>query len=194
MHGAEGGVAAVVGPVGVDHPDLGDGGVAALARGSSPGRTRCRPGPWPGRSSAMKAARPASSRSRKPSSVSTVGGHGQLHAPASARLVQRGLARLHGVDHVALDRRPRPRRTSAPSSTYTFAARTSGALALADAAGCTRWRSRRAGRTGRAGTPPRRRRRPPPPGISLGGHVGLRLAEHRGHALREQLVVMPSTS
>ena len=30
-HGAEGGVAAVVGPVGVDHADLGDGGVAMLA-------------------------------------------------------------------------------------------------------------------------------------------------------------------
>ena len=29
--GAEGGVAAVVGPVGVDHADLGDGGVAVLA-------------------------------------------------------------------------------------------------------------------------------------------------------------------
>ena len=31
QNGAEGGVAAVVGPVGVDHADLGDGGVAALA-------------------------------------------------------------------------------------------------------------------------------------------------------------------
>ena len=29
--GAEGGVAAVVGPVGVDHADLGDGGIAVLA-------------------------------------------------------------------------------------------------------------------------------------------------------------------
>ncbi len=66
--GTEGGVAAVIGPIGVDHADLGDGGVAifiaeVLLQKAMSASSMARP------RSEIKAARPASSNSRKPSST-----------------------------------------------------------------------------------------------------------------------------
>ncbi len=109
--GAEGGVAAVVGPIGVYHPDFGDGGVPVLiaevllAEGDVclvHGKAAI----------GDKNARPASSSSRKPSSTSDGLGLGGLHVQRLGQ-VERGDASLDGVHHVVLDGidgGPRPER------------------------------------------------------------------------------------
>ena len=101
QNGAEGGVAAVVGPVGVDHLDLGDGGVALL--GAEVGLAE------------LNVAQVHSKAVVGDELLQLVlaqlveafqhlhrGGHGVLHFQGSL-LVQRSLAGLHRVDDVLLD-------------------------------------------------------------------------------------------
>ena len=107
QHGAEGGVAAVIGPVGVDHLDLGDGGVAA-----SPQRKYS----WQNARSPRSMARPVLvDELLQARLVQLVEAVQHLHrrrardSPSSGwpRCLERSLAGLHRVDDVLLDRLPR---------------------------------------------------------------------------------------
>ena len=101
--GAKGGVAAVVGPVGVDHADLGDRGHPALA-----GKVALAEGDV--REVHGQAALVDEGLELRGVKLEEavehlhVRGLGVVLAQRGARL-EGGLARLHGVDHVVLDRR-----------------------------------------------------------------------------------------
>ena len=97
-HGAKGGVAAMVGPVGVDDADLGDGGIAVLVLKILLAKRDVRL--VRGRS-AMKAARPASCHSRG-EAVDDLDwlGLGNILGKGFGEL-ERGQARLDGIHHVA---------------------------------------------------------------------------------------------
>ncbi len=100
-HGQEGGVAAVIGPVGVDHADLGDGGVAAFfcKIGLAEGYIRLVHGKAVGldkRAQALLVERTEAFERLDPGGdlIAKAQGLGQLH---------RGLAGFHRVDDVFFD-------------------------------------------------------------------------------------------
>ena len=115
QNGAEGGVAAVIGPVGVDHLDLGDGGVAVLLAEVLLAELRCPP---------RSMARPSiGDELRQAGLVQLAEAVEHLDrarargTPCSgSRGVERSLARLHRVDDVVLDGLDAGSSVRAPSS------------------------------------------------------------------------------
>ena len=178
QHGAEGGVAAVIGPVGVDHLDLGDGGVATLL-----GEVRAAEldvGQIHGQAALVdETGQLVIGKGSEALDDLHVGraleGHGQ-----SVARIQRGLAGLHRVDDVALHGLHVVFSQIAFQVVHHRRAH-SGALALADELDAL---ARRIGALVElAGQKLHgEHRRAVGLGQLEGGGVGLRLGEHRGHA------------
>ena len=178
QNGAEGGVAAVIGPVGVDHLDLGDGGVATLL-----GEVRAAEldvGQIHGQAALVDETGQLvigkGSEALDDLHVSrALEGHGQ-----SVARIQRGLAGLHRVDDVALHGLHVVFSQIAFQVVHHRRAH-SGALALADELDAL---ARRIGALVElAGQKLHgEHRRAVGLGQLEGGGVGLRLGEHRGHA------------
>ena len=187
QHGAERGVAAVIGPVRVDHLDFGDGGVAplfgeVLLAERDVGQVHGQPAVSDERRQARLI------QLQEPAHRLHHARHGLLHVQRLAH-IKRRLARFDGVDHVVLDGGDVLVGQRALQHVHLRAAHL-GALALADQLDA--FACRIGALVELAGKVLHGEHRHP---VRLGHlqrrDVGLRLAEHGGHALSEQLVRDP---
>ena len=173
----------MVGPVGVDHLDLGDGGIAPLLGEIALAEREVGP---------VHRQPALGQKRRQPRLVQIeeafkhlhVGGHGLLHPQRRSRL-KRCLAGLDRVDDVALDGGHVLVGKRALQHVHGGAAHL-GTRALADQLNAF---ARAVGALIELAGKVLHREHDPAARVGhlQRGHVGLRLAEHRGHAAREQL-------